>query len=208
MERNLHFLDISSYVSFDRVSGFVLVVSFVSLFFFGLFGSLANFGRSVLFFFWENMTVLMVRMKYDRFLQVVAEHVTIIWRVLLITWRSFSLKTRDDFLFLRSAFPINFYRIRVKKYKHMLVMKNKGKFKVREIASNRPLLLHPCFLEQHACFPQVTSTSNTWECCNWSRYKQCKVVNMIIFNLEWLSSIFCFITLSHFYHLNINSVSY
>ena len=34
----------------------------------------------------------------------------------------FSLKTRDDFLFLRSAFPINFYRIRAKKYKHIRVM--------------------------------------------------------------------------------------
>ena len=35
--------------------------------------------------------------------------------VALITWRSFSLKTHDDFLFQRGAFPISFYRIRVKK---------------------------------------------------------------------------------------------
>ena len=30
------------------------------------------------FFFYANVTVLMVRVKYDRFLQVFAEHVTII----------------------------------------------------------------------------------------------------------------------------------
>ena len=39
--------------------------------------------RFALLFFYANVTVLMVRMKDDRFLQVVAEHVTIIWPVLL-----------------------------------------------------------------------------------------------------------------------------
>ena len=38
--------------------------------------------RFALLFFYANVTVLMVRMKDDRFLEVVAEHVTIIWPVL------------------------------------------------------------------------------------------------------------------------------
>ena len=33
-------------------------------------------------FFYANVTVLMVRVKYDRFLQVFADHVTVIWPVL------------------------------------------------------------------------------------------------------------------------------
>ena len=41
-----------------------------------------RYSRFVLLFFYANVTVLMVKVKYDRFLQVVAEHVTIIWPVL------------------------------------------------------------------------------------------------------------------------------
>ena len=57
-------------------------------FFFERFASYANLGHflmvvSFCFFLCNaNVTVLMVRVKYGRFLQVVAEHVTIIWPVL------------------------------------------------------------------------------------------------------------------------------
>ena len=50
-------------------------------FFLRQFGSF-RCNRLVLLFFYANVTVLMVRMKDDRFLQVVTEHVTIIWLVL------------------------------------------------------------------------------------------------------------------------------
>ena len=50
-------------------------------FFLRQFGSF-RCNRFVLLFFYANVTVLMVRMKDDHFLQVVAEHVTIIWPVL------------------------------------------------------------------------------------------------------------------------------
>ena len=62
------------------------IISFVSGFFFRTFRQLRQFrsfryGRFVLLFFYAKMTVLMVKMKYDRFLQVVAEQETIIWPV-------------------------------------------------------------------------------------------------------------------------------
>ena len=50
-------------------------------FFLRQFGSF-RCNRFVLLFFYASVTVLMVRMKDDRFPQVVAEHVTIIWPVL------------------------------------------------------------------------------------------------------------------------------
>ena len=55
--------------------------------FFGTFRQVRQFrsfryGRFVLLFCYANVTFLVVKMKYDRFLQVVAEHVTIIWPVL------------------------------------------------------------------------------------------------------------------------------
>lgn len=50
-------------------------------FFLRQFGSF-RCNRFVLLFFYANVTVLMVRMKDDRFQEVVAEHVTIIWPVL------------------------------------------------------------------------------------------------------------------------------
>ena len=61
--------------------------SFVSGFSFKTFRRLRQFrsfryGRFVLFFCYANVTVLIVRMNYDRFLQIVAEHVTKIWPVL------------------------------------------------------------------------------------------------------------------------------
>ena len=59
-------------------------------FFLRQFGSF-RCNRLVLLFFYANVTVLMVRMKDDRFLQVVTEHVTIIWLVLFwsFSWPSF-----------------------------------------------------------------------------------------------------------------------
>ena len=56
-------------------------VSLQHCFFLRQFGSF-RCNRLVLLFFYANVTVLMVRMKDDRFLQVVTEHVTIIWLVL------------------------------------------------------------------------------------------------------------------------------
>ena len=50
-------------------------------FFLRQFGSF-RCNRFVLLFLYANVTVLMVRMKDDRFQDVVAEHVTIIWPVL------------------------------------------------------------------------------------------------------------------------------
>ena len=41
-----------------------------------------RYGRFVSLFFYANATVLIIKMIYDRFLQVVTEHVTIIWPVL------------------------------------------------------------------------------------------------------------------------------
>ena len=63
------------------------IISFVSGFSSKTFRRLHQFrffryGRFVLFFCYANVTVLIVRMKNDRFLQIVAEHVTIIWPVL------------------------------------------------------------------------------------------------------------------------------
>ena len=63
-----------------------LFLSF-QVFFFRTFRQLRQFrssryGRFVLLFFYAKVTVLMVKMKYDRFLQVVAEQETIIWSVL------------------------------------------------------------------------------------------------------------------------------
>ena len=100
--------------------------------------------RFVLLIFYAKVTVLMERMKYDRFLQVVAEHVTIIWPVLFDHLTIFFAQNTRRLPILSNVFPINFYRIRVKKkYKHMLVLKNKKESsKLREIASSRPLLLH------------------------------------------------------------------
>ena len=41
-----------------------------------------RYGRFVSLFFYANATFLIIKMIYDRFLQVVTEHVTIIWPVL------------------------------------------------------------------------------------------------------------------------------
>ena len=56
------------------------IISFVSGFL-GRFGSDVNFGFIIMvvsLFFYANVTVLMVKMKHDRFLLVVTERVTII----------------------------------------------------------------------------------------------------------------------------------
>ena len=57
----------------------------------------------------------MVRMKYDRFLQVFAEHVTIIWLVLFDHLTIFFAQDTGPLPISRNVFPINFSRIRVKK---------------------------------------------------------------------------------------------
>ena len=52
------------------------------------------------------------RMKYDRFLQVVAEHVTIIWPVLFDHLTIFFAQNTRRLPILSNVFPIDFYRIR------------------------------------------------------------------------------------------------
>ena len=68
--------------------------------------------RFVLLIFYAKVTVLMERMKYDRFLQVVAEHVTIIWPVLFDHLTIFFAQNTRRLPILSNVFPINFYRIR------------------------------------------------------------------------------------------------
>ena len=68
----------------------------------------------------------------------------------------------------RNAFPVNFYHIRVNKYKHMRVLKNK-----REIQNYKKLRVIGLFCYMWfffgvtgVCFPEVKSTLRTWEGCN------------------------------------------
>ena len=68
---------------------------------------------------------LMVRMKYDRFLQAVSEHVTIISRCCFDRLTIFFAQNTWRLPISRNAFPINFYRIR----KHIRVLKNKREIK-------------------------------------------------------------------------------
>ena len=68
--------------------------------------------RFVLLIFYAKVTVLMERMKYDRFLQVVAEHVTIIWPVLFDHLTIFFAQNTRRLPILSNVFPIDFYRIR------------------------------------------------------------------------------------------------
>ena len=100
--------------------------------------------RFVLLIFYAKVTVLMERMKYNRFLQVVAEHVTIIWPVLFDHLTIFFAQNTRRLPILSNVFPINFYRIRVKKkiQAYACTEKQKESSKLREIASSRPLLLH------------------------------------------------------------------
>ena len=105
----------------------------------------------------------MVKMIYDRFLKVVAEHVTIIWPVLF--W------SLDDL-------PINFYRIRVKKYKHMHLLRNKRE--IQNYEKFRVIGLFCCtrvFWCNMRVFP-IGYKHFTHVGMLQSRYKQCKV--------EWL----------------------
>ena len=118
-----------------------------SFFFFRTFRQLRQFrsfryGRFVLLFFYAKVTVLTVKMKYDRFLQVVAEQETIIWPVLL--WPLDNLFRSKHTTTSYPTFPINFYCICVKKNTCLCEY---WKTEVREIASNcnRPLLLHEGF---------------------------------------------------------------
>ena len=86
--------------------------------------------RFVLLVFYAKVTVLMEKMKYDRFLQVVAEHVTIIWPVLFDHLTIFFAQNTRRLPIFSNVFPINFYRIRVKKNTSIcLYWKKKGKFK-------------------------------------------------------------------------------
>ena len=70
--------------------------------------------RFVLLIFYAKVTVLMERMKYNRFLQVVAEHVTIIWPVLFDHLTIFFAQNTRRLPILSIVFPINSYRIRVR----------------------------------------------------------------------------------------------
>ena len=60
------------------------IISFVSWFFpdVSAVTPISVFSFCCCCFFYANVTVLMARVKYDRFLQVFADHVTIIWPVL------------------------------------------------------------------------------------------------------------------------------
>ena len=137
--------------------------------------------RFVLLIFYAKVTVLMERMKYDRFLQVVAEHVTIIWPVLFDHLTIFFAQNTRRLPILSNVFPINFHRIRVeKKYKHMLVLKNKRK--VQNYEKLRVVGLF-CYTRVFWCnirmFP-ISYKHFTHVGILQSRYKQCKV--------EWLLS--------------------
>ena len=80
------------------------IISFASGFFFlwtfwqlGQFRSF-RYARFVLMFFYANVSVLMVTMKYHFMIGCLA-HDHNLAGVVLITWRSLSLKTHDDYLF-------------------------------------------------------------------------------------------------------------
>ena len=80
------------------------IISFVSGFFFlwtfwqrGQFRSF-RYASFVLMFFYANVSVLMVTMKYH-FMIGCRAHDHNLAGVVLITWRSLSLKTHDDYLF-------------------------------------------------------------------------------------------------------------
>ena len=153
--------------------------------FFGTFWQVHQFrsfryGRFVLLFCYANVTFLVVKMKYDRFLQVVAEHVTIIWPVLFWSLDDLFRSKHTTISISRNAFPINRYRIRVKNYKHMRVLKNK-----REIQNYEKLQIIGLFWYTRVfwCNMRVFPISYkhfTRLGMLQSRYLQCKV--------EWLLS--------------------
>ena len=70
----------------DKKKLIYCIISFVKGFFSDVSAatpiSVFSLDRFMLLFFNANVTVLMVRMNYDQSLQVVVEHVTIIWPVL------------------------------------------------------------------------------------------------------------------------------
>ena len=106
------------------------IISFVSGFFSRTFQQLRQFrsfryGRLVLSFFYANVTILMASVKYDRFLQVIAEHVTISGRCCIDHLTIFFAQNTRRPPISRNAFSINFYRIRVKIHKRIRVLKNK-----------------------------------------------------------------------------------
>ena len=100
--------------------------------------------------------------------------------VVLITWRSFSLKTHDDFLFQGMLFRLISIASVLKKYKHMCVLKNK-----REIQNYEKLRVIGlfCYTRVFRCNMRVFSISYKHFIhvgMLQSRYKQYKV--------EWLLS--------------------
>ena len=163
------------------------IISFVSGFFFRTFRQLRQFrlfpyGRFVLFF--------SMQCKRDCF-----DGKSKIWSlsasrcragdhnlagVVLITWRSFLLKTHDDFLFQGMLFRLISIASVLKKYKHMCVLKNK-----REIQNYEKLRVIGLF-----CYTRVFRCNMRVFLISYkhfihvgmlqSRYKQCKV--------EWLLS--------------------
>ena len=85
-----------------------------------------------------------------------------------------SLLTRR-LLISRNAFPINFYRIRIKKIQvYACSEKQKGNSKLREIASNRLFLLHTGFFWCNTRVFPISYEHLTHVGMLQSRYKQCK----------------------------------
>ena len=100
--------------------------------------------------------------------------------VVFITWRSFSLKTHDDFLFQGMLFRLISIASVLKKYKHMCVLKNK-----REIQNYEKLRVIGlfCYTRVFRCNMRVFPISYKHFIhvgMLQSRYKQYKV--------EWLLS--------------------
>ena len=141
-------------------------------FFLRQFGSF-RCNRFVLLFFYANVTVLMVRTKDDRFLQVVAEHVTIIWPVLFWSLDDlFRWKHTTTFYFMES-FSNSFLSHPCKKIQvYACSEKQKGNSKLKEIASNQPLLLHAGFFGVTCVFP-ISYEHFMHVGMLQSRYRQC-----------------------------------
>ena len=123
------------------------IISFVSGFF---FSDVSAVTLVSVFLLWSFGFVVFLckrdcfdgKMKYDRFLQVLVEHVTITSPALSDHFTIIFAQNTRRLPISRNSCPINCYRIRVEKIQaYAFAEKQKGNSKLREITSHRPLLL-------------------------------------------------------------------
>ena len=126
---------------------------------------------------------------------------TIIWPVLFWSLDDLCRSKHTMTIYFKECFPVNFYRIRVNKYKHMRVLKNKREIqnykKLRVIGLFCYMWVFWCntgvFPRCHKHFTRGNAAITVWAVQG----------RMVMVNLEWLCAIFCFVTICYFYHILI-----